>query len=454
MISSLFELAASLFDSILAVYFLTKFNYASWRKNYYLIPAILIPFGFQIFADAYLQRFSILSTSIQFFLSLIYALLICKRHYFRAFCATCIYKATLIILSSALFTLFAAFTDDFASLLNGGNGIGRWILILSHKTAMLGVLQLILHFYNRESRGNILNGILTFSFSCITILGLRLTLGMTNRMQSFAEQLQLFSVALVFLLLNLFLYILLSQISKLQQRNYELKLLNEKSKFEEAKYQEALYLWNSAEKVRHDVKHHMVAISGMIENGCTDECQAYLNTYLEQIQRNGKFSPSGNTVIDYLLDSKLSPLENTEIIVTGSVRNLEDIKDTDLASLIGNILDNAIEAEKKVKEKRIELHFGCQNDNNLIICKNHIEKSVLSENRELRSTKGSSSHHGFGHQIVAEIVRKYNGLIDYYEEDGMFGVQIMLPSKAKPDHPIAKTKEPVGASNDDIKRPL
>ena len=429
MIIQLVEAGASFFDSILAVWFLTKFNYAGWRRNYCIIPAILIPFCFQLFSDAYLQGFSLISTSIQFILILTYAFLICKGHYYRAICSACIYKICLIVINSCIISLFSVFIDDFTSLLIGGNETVRYLMLFFSKLLMLLIFALILKFYNRESNGNLLNGILTFCFTTITVLGLKCALDTIAETRESQIRNNLFVIAIIFLSLNLFLYILLSQLSKLQKRNFELKLLGEKSKFEETKYQEALAAWQSAEKIRHDVKHHMAAILGMIDDGDTGDCRKYIEEYLSDVQKGKKFSGSGNTVIDYLLDSKLSPLENTQIIVTGSVGSLSDIRDTDLASLIGNILDNAVEAQKNVQIKRIELHFVNQNDNRMIICKNAVEKSVLKENRNLISTK-SGSGHGYGHQIVAEIVKKYNGLLSYFEESDLFGVQIVLPKSA------------------------
>ena len=431
MIGTIIEFGASLFDSCLCAYFITKFNNASWRKNYYLIPAILIPFGFQLFADAYMAQYSLISTTIQFILSLSYALLISKKRYFRALLSACIFKISLIALSSGLYHLFGTLVQNYDEFLYGTDNIVRYIHLFTHKVLLFSVIQVILHYYDRDTWGNTLNGGLTLLFSAITVIALGLTISITTHTIADSIRVQLFIIALIFLSLNLFLYILLSQISKLQKRNYELKLLNEKTKFEERKYEEAISLWNTAEKIRHDVKHHMIALSGMIDEGNTAECKEYLDQYMTALQKTGKFSRSGNTVIDYLIDSKLSPLEKTQIIITGSVGNLSDIKDTDLASLIGNILDNAVEAEAKVKDKRIELMFSCQHDNRIIICKNNIEESVLATNPELNSTKSSTSRHGFGHQIVAEIAKKYNGLVHYFEEDGMFGVQILLPVKSK-----------------------
>ena len=132
-------------------------------------------------------------------------------------------------------------------------------------------------------------------------------------------------------------------------------------------------------------------------------------------------------VIDYLTNAKLGHLKDTQVIVSGNIGSFSDIKDVDLSCIIGNILDNAVEAVKPLSEKRIELIFTMQGDNRIIICRNSIKKSVLEKNKFLSSTKSNAEEHGLGHKIVASVVESYNGMISYFEENGMFGVQIVLP---------------------------
>ena len=142
----------------------------------------------------------------------------------------------------------------------------------------------------------------------------------------------------------------------------------------------------------------------------------------------GDLIRSGNSVIDYLINSKLSGIDNIQVLVSGYVGNYSDIEDVDLACILGNILDNAIEAQKDVKSDRcIELHFLMKNSSRVIICKNAISSSVLENNSLLKTTKKSPELHGLGHQIVETTVKKYRGWVDYFEENGMFGVQIILP---------------------------
>ena len=135
----------------------------------------------------------------------------------------------------------------------------------------------------------------------------------------------------------------------------------------------------------------------------------------------------GNIVLDYLINSKMCTLENTEVIISGAVGDLSDIPNRELVSIFGNIIDNAIEAISGLEEKRIELLFSRQGDNRIIICKNTIGESVLNQNGELISTKKDKNSHGLGHLIVEECVSRLDGMINYSESGNMFSVQIILP---------------------------
>ena len=82
-----------------------------------------------------------------------------------------------------------------------------------------------------------------------------------------------------------------------------------------------------------------------------------------------------------------------------------------------------------LNDKRIELHFYRQNSNRVIVCKNTVGAAVLENNKDLVSTKKEPERHGYGHLIIERIVRDNNGMIDYFEDHGMFGVQIVFPTE-------------------------
>jgi len=223
---------------------------------------------------------------------------------------------------------------------------------------------------------------------------------------------------------------MIAQIDRLQRHKYELKLLEEKMQFEKKRYDEANIIWDNIKHIRHDMKQHFSVVLGQIQSGDINECQKYISNLLPEIESMGNIVKTDNSVVNYILNSKLSTIKNVDIVISGIVKDFNDIESRDLACIIGNILDNAIEALNKIADshpKRLELIFANQNSSRIILCKNSIEKSVLKTNKNLVSTKPHSDSHGFGHKIVEKIVRNYCGTVNYFEEDGMFGVQIIIP---------------------------
>lgn len=234
-------------------------------------------------------------------------------------------------------------------------------------------------------------------------------------------------ISISFVVVNIILYVLIFQIQKLLQDKYELRLLEEKIAFENSRLNDARIIWDDIKKIRHDMKQHLTIISGHLENGEIEGCKDYISELLPDIDHMGKLIISDNKVIDYIINTKLGSLDDTQVVISGSIGDLSDIKETDLACLLGNILDNAVDATMQAKEKRIELFFMRQNSNRIIICKNTTNNSVLQGNRELRSTKHDGHSHGYGTKIIKKIASDYNGMVEFFEDIDMFGVQVLLP---------------------------
>lgn len=429
----LFELCTSLFDSVLYIYFILRYNGVSFRTSKLTVPAILLLFGVTVLGDHLLPGFSTLISITLFLIATSFSLWVSKKNKLRAIIASCIYEISFILLSSLLYMGMSMFLNDFDQLMQGSSGLGRYIYVLLHKIALFTTLHLVLRIFRAENLKNIWNGVLAFVFSLTTMFGLWATMYMVATPDGDIFKTQILIIVLSFILVNVLLYILLYQIQRLEKTKYELKLLEEKIAFEETRYNDASAIWNNVRKVQHDMKQHLVVMAGFLEQEEPKKCQEYIDSLLPEVDQIGKLVRSNNAVLDYLINSKLCALKDTRIVISGSIGDLSDIRDIDLACLIGNILDNAIEALSNVSEKRIELLFSVQNDNRVIICKNTINESVLKNNRELRSTKTSGDSHGWGHQIVAKIVSDYHGMVDYFEEFGMFGVQIILPNNKKAD---------------------
>ncbi len=425
-----FEVVATLFDSILAIWFVTKFCKLENKKRYQ-IGAVLLLLCVTVFCDKYLSAFNTVVIFAIAALTIFYSALAAYRITFKQILATCLFCVSLVGVSSLLFIVISMITNDFESHLVGNNTTVRYIYVILHKIILFTLLRLILSFVNVDGKVGRMNAALTFTVSAISVFGLGATMviATADEASSFGGQIAILIAS--FLLVNIILYFMLAQIQRLQKKEYELKLLEEKTAFDTARHEESTAVWENVRKMQHDMKHHFSILQAQLEDGKADESREYLAKLLPEIDSMGRIIRSDNKTIDYIINSKLSTLKETQIVISGLIADFSDIEDRDLACLFGNILDNAIEAISNLEEKRIEILFSVENASRMIIFKNTIGKSVLKGNPDLRSTKKDDSSHGFGHKIVEKIVADHRGMIDYFEEGDMFGVQIIFPGISK-----------------------
>lgn len=425
-----FELAATLFDSFLAIWFVKRFCRFE-DKLAYRIGSILLLFAVTEFSNEYMAQFSVVTTLILAGITLIYTVISTYRIDFRQIFATCLFWISLVVVSSLLFMILTVLTKDFENLIMGSNSLVRYLYVIMHKIVLTAVLWLIIMFVSIEGKVSKLTSVLSFMILLVSVIGLGATMYIAITDASIQFGMQLTIIILAFLGTNVILYLMLGQISRLQRVEYEHKILEEKSAFDSTRYEETNAVWQNVRTVQHDMKHHLSVIQAQLESGNVEESKEYLANLLPEIESMGRVIRSDNKTIDYIINSKLGALKDTQIVISGLIADFSDIEDRDLACLFGNVLDNAIEAISSLEEKRIEIIFSVENSSRMIIFKNTVGTSVLKTNPNLNSTKKDGASHGYGHKIVEKIVRDYGGMIDYFEEGDMFGVQILLPGVSK-----------------------
>lgn len=440
MLSFIFEYGASLFDAVLVVWFITKFCKKGFelKKNPYWIPAIGVIFVYTIFSDHFLSGYNALSTIIFLSLYIVYSLIIGWNCKLRAIVSAVAFEVILVLLSSFLFMILSLLVNDFEAALQGADNYVRYILLILHKVLLFAVCKILLRiFRSDDSEIGLRNELLTISFSLITVVGAIAAMIVSANSSVQSVQVSSLVITIAFIFANVFLYFLISQILKLQKTKQKLALLESKIEFENQVYEDAKGVWEEAKKSRHDIKQHLTVVNSYLNEQEYDKCQEYIDALLPSVMRNeSAVIKSDNIVIDYVINSKLGKRKDIDLLITGTMGDISDIAEPDMVSLLGNILDNAIEATEKTERKKLELIFYMQSADRCVICKNSITSSVLESNKSLKTTKKDSELHGNGTAIIKQIASKYNGLVDFYEEkapagDLLFCVQVMIPGNAK-----------------------
>lgn len=178
----------------------------------------------------------------------------------------------------------------------------------------------------------------------------------------------------------------------------------------------------------HDLRHYILALKA---EGNDEKRENYLERMEEELKNYGVQCRTGNKVLDTVLTSKNLYCMKRHIIMTCVVNgSLFDFMDTmDICSIFGNALDNAIECEETIEEKKRMIHVTAVLQKNfLLICfENYYEEKLEFSDDIPVTTKRNKQFHGFGLKSLRYTVRKYGGEINISTEDSWFTLKILIP---------------------------
>ena len=422
------EILATVVDVVFLAWFVPRFVGMSLRKRPLALILLFAELAYQLIADHFFKGFDLIYIIGVLIISTGFAFSLNKKKPTWCVFAGLLYLITPMLLNSLVYFVFSLFVEQLDAVIQGSDSYLRVLYILACKIIQFAFYRLILQIFKKDQSLDLKNGILSFLFTTATALSLGALIEISTLCESPSADAMILALACILILLNVILYLMIYQVQMLAKSKYELSLVHKQMEFERSRMEDAHIIWENIRKVKHDLKNHFTVIRGTLDEGDTESCKQYLDSLYQTVESMGNLIQSGNSAIDYIINSKLSNLDSVRVLVSGYVGNYNDIEAADLACILGNIIDNAIEAQEKVEsDKCIELHFLQKSANRIIICKNSVSGSVLNENSDLKSTKTSPEWHGLGHQIVERTVQKYHGWIDYFEEEQTFGVQIILP---------------------------
>ena len=178
-------------------------------------------------------------------------------------------------------------------------------------------------------------------------------------------------------------------------------------------------------QLRHDMRNHLTVVQGLLERGDTQGAVGYLEQMAGSQALQGVRRFCENESANVVLSAKAETMEQAGITADFAVSLPKDlpVADTDLAALLGNALDNAIEGVQNIAVKKITLR--CRVDKGLLMLR--LENPVGGEvNPDLSTTKADKFSHGFGIPGMREIAERYHGTLDADVKDGCFILFICL----------------------------
>lgn len=428
MFELVFEVGINLLEMYIVIEFLTKYlgcKYSSTKRNIGFIIAWFVSFT-ELCIINYITEFESVGTYIPIIIYFLYALLCLK--------GSILLKLWMSILIQIILSCIAISTNllicnvigyspsDMISVFNSTRVIG----VIITKIILFYVTRIIL----KNKRHNPLEShtwVMLVIIPIISIISMTLLMKAALNHEEIKVYILIGNMCIV--LANVVTYYFFTVINKEYETKLKIQLLEQQNENAKKNIENADAFIKQMKAVRHDIKNLLIAISGYLDKERIDDAKEYINSltenYLPNIQ---EYINTGNGAFDAIVNSKIALCNQKNIFMLVSVmeKSLMDMNAVDIGVLFGNLLDNAIEAADKTKSRRITVEVQIDGEYLSIIVKNSIEKSVLENNSNLETSKKNKTSHGIGIRSVKSIVKKYDGMVQFYEEQNEFCCHILL----------------------------
>lgn len=179
----------------------------------------------------------------------------------------------------------------------------------------------------------------------------------------------------------------------------------------------------------HDVKHELIYIGSCLEEENISGAYESLLDYLQIIRQTEKKVWSNFLFLDFMLNYKKAEMEQKEIefMLDVELQHIT-IPEEDLVIILGNLLDNAVEAAEKCEKSERYVKVRIHNLNNMLLLsvENSSGEIPQLKNGTFISNKQDKRMHGLGIESVRRIVETYDGEIHFQYTENFFQVQILI----------------------------
>lgn len=249
-----------------------------------------------------------------------------------------------------------------------------------------------------------------------------------NNMKEVLPSMVTFSILLLFNIIILEIY---SKISENFIMEKEKAIYTQQINIMAINIEEQKKVMENFHREKHDWINELIALKNEIEYENKDVVLQNIDRIIQNCQFGEAISDTGNKCIDALINVKYTTAKEKGIDFILKIFIPEElpINQCDMGIVLGNILDNAIEATEKCNSsaKKIEIIMGIKKEALVLVVKNPLAGSLKrNKDGKLLSTKEDSKRHGYGINSVIKVARKYNGDVIIEEEGGEFVITVTM----------------------------
>lgn len=232
------------------------------------------------------------------------------------------------------------------------------------------------------------------------------------------------------IIINLIVYYLLENIIEVSSIREQQHQMEQQFVFQEKKYEQTSASFKSIYGVIHDTNKHFLYLRECIRSGSYEEADNYIGSAIEHLDKSYKRVVTGYLPVDALVSNAMNIADNSNVDFKTNINIDKDditIERYDICVALGNLLDNAIEACKKVAnpdDRYINISIITKDGDIIIHIQNSTEYMIIGN---LETNKTDKLRHGHGIKNVIAIAEKYGGVFNIERSESCCEATLFLP---------------------------
>lgn len=247
-----------------------------------------------------------------------------------------------------------------------------------------------------------------------------------------SDNLYFIAVSCVLILgINFMVFHLYQQIIKSMENKLEQQSMMQQNEY----YKNELLLIQKSvtdtASIRHDMKSHLTTIYGMLQQNDVEGSLNHIEEIISVDAHGNLIANSGNIVVDSIINFKLQQAEanNINVSVDLSIPKRLSVHSYDIAVIMGNLIDNALEAVLKIEEERfIDISIVLNKGVLVIKMENSFDGMAKQVDEKFLSSKRDYQTLGLGIKNINSIISKYNGVSEFTTNENTFCSKVLLYS--------------------------
>lgn len=315
------------------------------------------------------------------------------------------------------------------------------LFLLLIRLFVFPIVELLFYFTLRpfylEMQQNISNGWYTFaSISMIFYILLSLS---ANRPTFITERTEYLPAFILLTILMPLLYLHFFVTLSYQQKNHEITERENILQLQVENMKQRMEEFHAADQnfrmERHNFRHKLQTITGLIDKKQYNELHLLINQYNEAIQETKIKRYSNHPILDSALSSYINRAEKKEITVTVKFDfpDILPVNEAELATVFANAIENAIDACGKMESSKRHIEIKVLSSPCFMLQIRNSFNGIISFNRHhIPVTKREG--HGFGTRSIVAFCEKYNAFYSFKAENDLFSLQIMCDDVPKKEY--------------------